>query len=114
MFFLMGIYPEEKQLEFTQTAICPACGRLGRLEVSRTCSCLSLFFLPVWRWGRQYRAHPEKGREIERNPSGVALTPDDLTPLSGPRNTTRHCPACGFISYDPSFTFCPKCGCRME
>lgn len=125
MFFMMGIFPEEKQLDFTQTGICPACGRLGRYEVFRTCSCLSLFFIPVWRWGKQYRVRmnccgavyallPEKGRAIEHDPSAVTLIPDDLTPLSGPRNTTRHCPACGFISYDPAFTFCPKCGQRME
>lgn len=126
MFFMMGIFPEEKQLDFTQTGICPACGRMGRYEVFRTCSCLSLFFIPVWRWGKQYRVRmnccgaayalsPEKGHAIEHDPSAATLTPDDLTPLSSPRNTTtRHCPACGFISYDPSFTYCPKCGRPME
>ena len=47
MFFLMGIFPEEKPLGFTQSAVCPACGKASRMEVSRVSTCLSLFFLPV-------------------------------------------------------------------
>lgn len=125
MFFLMGIFPEEKPLDFTQSTVCPACGKASQMKVSRVSTCLSLFFLPVWRWNREYRVHmrccgavyalrEEKGRAIERDPQSVTLSPDDLTPLSGPRNATRHCPSCGYICFDPSFSYCPRCGGPLE
>ena len=130
MFFMMGIFPEEKQLDFTQTGICPACGRLGRYEVFRTCSCLSLFFIPIWRWGKQYRVRmnccgavyaldAEIGRRIARG-EAAAIRPEDLDGPIGPavedhfRRAPRHrCRFCGYET-DENFDYCPKCGRRFE
>ena len=54
MFFMMGITQGRKELPFTQTVICDRCGSYGRYMVFMTYTVLSLFFIPVFRWGKKY------------------------------------------------------------
>ncbi len=121
MFFMIGCYPKETQLSFSQQLACPRCGRLGRVEVWMTCQVLMLFFLPVFRFGRRYTVRmaccgascpisERLGREIERG-TVTRLDPSMLDfSQSGPR--MRRCPACGYQT-EEDFAYCPKCGRRF-
>ncbi|MEA4892614.1 MAG: zinc ribbon domain-containing protein [Peptococcaceae bacterium] len=88
MFFMIGVTPGEKQLDFRQPILCRRCGKYGRFEVYVTYMQLLLFFLPVFRWNRRYlvrtsccgacyELRPETGRQIEK---GLApeIQPQDL------------------------------------
>lgn len=121
MFFVMGIEDGQQDLDFDQTMICPVCGRFGHLRVSMTYTCLSLFFLPVWKWGRRYRAvmsccgagcslDPQLGHAIARRHISQ-LDPSDLE-FSPPRKAVRRCRCCGYETAE-AFDYCPKCGTRF-
>ena len=47
MFFIFGIAPGRKVLNFQQTIICQNCGSYGRYEVMMTYMALSIFFIPI-------------------------------------------------------------------
>ena len=59
MFFIMGITEGRKRFEQLFSIICPACGNAGRAVVYMTYTCLSLFFIPVFKWNRQYYVEME-------------------------------------------------------
>lgn len=55
MFFIMGIYDRIKELNYHgDMEVCPRCGRYCSYKVFMTYMCLSLFFIPVLKWGRKY------------------------------------------------------------
>lgn len=54
MFFICGINSGQKELKFNQLVICDQCGSYGRYQVFMTYMCLSLFFIPVLKWGKRY------------------------------------------------------------
>lgn len=120
MFFIMGIDQKEQELEFDQTCICPACGRFGHLRVFVVYSCLSLFFVPIFKWGRRYFASmgccgatceldPELGRAI----AAGKVTNLDPASLSFHRGSGRQrCRRCGYETAE-DFDFCPKCGTKF-
>lgn len=54
MFFIMSITDGQKKINFTQTIICKCCGKYGRYEVFMTYTCLSLFFIPTFKWNKHY------------------------------------------------------------
>ncbi len=125
MFLLIGMNQRQKQLEFVQTVLCPACGRYGRYQVFMTCNVFTLFFLPIARWNRRYyvqttccqkryELNPEVGRRIESGEQ-VTITPGDLRdipPMGGSgsyRGNVRQCRYCGYTTTE-DFAYCPKCG----
>ena len=132
MFFICGIDSGQKELPFHQLEICGRCGSYGRYQVFMTYMCLSLFFIPVFRWNRRYYVrmsccgavyalNPETGRRIARG-EDVRIAPSDLTlaqegngGAAGAWNrgrTRRRCGSCGYVT-EEDFTFCPRCGQRM-
>lgn len=54
MFFICGINQGQKELSHSQLVVCAGCGGYGRYQVFMTYMCLSLFFIPVLKWGRKY------------------------------------------------------------
>ncbi|MBB5197080.1 zinc ribbon domain-containing protein [Anaerocolumna cellulosilytica] len=121
MFFIMGISSGEKKINFVQTFVCNVCGQFGRYEVFMTYTCLSLFFIPVLRWNKQYyikssccstiySIEKELGKRIQRG-EPVTLLESDLTIAYTGNNrfSSKQCPTCGRIS-DPEDSFCSKCG----
>lgn len=77
MFLIMGITQGRKDLDFAQTVLCSLCGRYGHYEVFMTYTCLSLFFIPTFRWNRHYYVRssccgtlyeldPEIGKRIKK------------------------------------------------
>lgn len=124
MFFIAGVNNGQSELPFTQTVVCPHCGRYGRYQVFMRYLCLSLFFLPVFKWNRRYfvrtsccgmtyELNPEKGRAIARGADAVHIAPSDLTPCGEQRTAPRRCPRCGYETQE-DFAFCPKCGAPMQ
>ena len=126
MFFMMGITPRRKDYEYRGSVIiCDRCGAYGRYQVYMTCMCLSLFFIPVFKWKKQYFAEstccsttyeldPEIGRRIARG-ENVEIRPQHLREVYsgyGCGGRTRRCSACGYVT-DEDFVFCPKCGRRF-
>lgn len=123
MFFMIGIQTKQKELEYNRLVICSACGSYGRYNVIMTYTVLTLFFIPVLRWGRQYYVkmsccgteyalNPETGKHIERG-NDTEIRPEDLTLLSGHAGRSeKTCRNCGYAT-DEDFAFCPKCGQRF-
>ncbi len=123
MFFIMGISQGKKKLDFDQLIICRSCGKYGHLEVYMIYSCLSLFFIPIFKWGRQYCVRTsccdkiiaidsELGRQIERGQ--VTSLPENIIPAdfqSGCRR--KRCSSCGFET-EEDYQFCPKCGRELS
>ena len=57
MFLIMGIYDKTKEIDYTGgMSICPDCGRYCNYKIFVTYMCLSLFFIPAFKWGKQYFA----------------------------------------------------------
>ena len=125
MFFLMGISDGRKDFDFSQMVICQGCGRYGRYIVYMTYTVLSLFFIPCFKWnkqyyvqmsccGRTYRLNAEVGKRIARG-EDVEIQPGDLEDVSGwgsGRGRTKVCMNCAYTT-DEDFEYCPKCGRRF-
>lgn len=124
MFFIMGITSGRKDFPYNQMAVCEGCGAYCRYQVYMTYMCLSLFFIPCFKWSRQYYVQstccnavfslsPEVGRRIARG-EHIEITPRDLRQVQpGSRGRFRKCGNCGFETRE-EFEFCPKCGRRLE
>ncbi|MCI8518243.1 MAG: zinc ribbon domain-containing protein [Hungatella sp.] len=131
MFFICGVNQGQKELSHSQLVICGSCGGYGRYQVFMTYMSLSLFFIPILKWGRQYyvkmsccgtlyRLDPDIGWRIGRGEQ-VEITPADLTLVqAGTREAWRpgqgrkmRCGNCGYET-EEDFSFCPKCGGRLE
>ena len=54
MFFMMGITQGRKDFDYNQMIICNHCGSYGSYRVFMTYMCLSLFFIPCFKWNKQY------------------------------------------------------------
>ena len=130
MFFMMGITSGRKDLTYNQMMICSHCGQYGRYTVYMTYTVLSLFFIPCFKWNRQYcvtascckttwRLDREVGRRIARG-EDVEIRPEDLELVStGGWNdqawklpVVKRCSDCGYTT-EEDFDYCPKCGKKL-
>ena len=130
MFFILGINSGQKKLASGQMVICKVCGGYGRYQVFMSYTSLSLFFIPVLKWGRRYYVtmsccgtvydlNPEVGRRMARG-ENVEISPSDLTLVKAgtrkqwqaPSGNRRVCANCGYET-EEDFTYCPKCGGRF-
>lgn len=122
MFFIMGINQKSQKLNFDQLIVCGNCGRYGHLEVYLTYSCLSLFFIPVFKWGRTYYVKTsccnkvipidhDLGYKIESGQ--IHMLPETVIPDTFQQKVClRHCRNCSFETTE-DFKFCPKCGEKL-
>ena len=124
MFFMIGVTPGRKDLHYDQQMmICDNCGAYGRYQVYMTYMCLYLFFIPVFKWNKQYYVRttccntvyaldPEVGKAIARG-EGIEILPRHLlTMQAGYRRQVKRCENCGFET-EENFDYCPKCGTRF-
>lgn len=92
MFFVFGISTKEKEIDFTQTVVCPGCGSYGRLEVFMTYTYFSLFFIPIFKWNKKYYVrstccgslftiNEDLGKSIERGERS-RIEESDLHPIN--------------------------------
>lgn len=121
MFLIMGISQGQKKLNYDQMVVCGNCGRYGHLQVYLVYSYFSLFFIPLFKWGRQYYVKTtccdlnvpldaELGRNIERGE--VTVLPEDIIPDTYRYSGKKRCETCGFET-EEEYQFCPKCGARL-
>lgn len=123
MFFIMGISDGQKELNYDNYGmnICKSCGAYSRYTVFMTYMCLSLFFIPTFKWGKKYyvkssccnsifELDEEKGKAIARD-ENVRITDEDLT-IFRKNNRQKRCRNCEFETSE-DFDFCPKCGERL-
>lgn len=126
MFFIMGIGTGRKELDDSKTVICGQCGSYGRYQVYMIYQYFSLFFIPLFRWGREYyvsmsccqslyRLDPETGKRIAAGEQ-VELTEQDLTLVQSGRGpgwgAKKICGSCGYETTE-NFEYCPKCGQKL-
>lgn len=122
MFFIFGITKKSDNLDLSETKLCSVCDSYGRYEAFVEYNALSLFFIPVFKWGRKYfiRANccgsifsisDDLGRNIE-NGRNVTITDDDLIPVYTNQSRVFNCIHCGY-EVQMDHTFCPNCGKRL-
>lgn len=123
MFFVMGITSGEKKLEYDSgMCVCKSCGAYCRFEVIMTYMCLSLFFIPIFKWGKKYYAassccrqvfeiDAKKGKAIE-NGESVLLEDGDFISSCGTGDGLKVCQNCRYVA-ESDFEFCPKCGTKL-
>ena len=86
-------------------------------------SCFSFFFIPLFKWGKQYYAvsncchtiyaiDAELGKAIEHGES-VTLREEDLTIAGMGQAQEMHCPDCGYL-LSQEYAYCPKCGRKIH
>lgn len=120
MFFIMGITDGRKELKYDGGGmnICQCCGAYSSYAVFMTYMCISLFFIPVFKWGKKYyvktsccnsvfELNEEKGKAIARGEE-VKINDTDLT-IVRQYNRKKRCRNCGYETAE-DFDFCPKCG----
>lgn len=125
MFFIMGIDPRRKQLQYNNSVfVCDRCGQYGRYEVFMTYMCFSLFFIPLIKWNKrysvrttccdgQYELEPNIGRAIARG-EDVQIRAEHLRPLGRVTQPNyKRCTQCGFATTE-DFSYCPSCGKAFE
>jgi hypothetical protein len=122
MFFLFAVMPVKKQLFYPLSGICNCCGKVCSYNVFMTASCFSLFFIPIFNFGKKYVVHleccgnvyllnKEVGKRVEKGES-VVISTSDMTPLAGDFSLRHFCPNCG-CSIEDEFIHCPKCGIKL-
>lgn len=122
MFFVFGVSNKEKELDFTQTTICPSCGSYGRYQVFMTYTYLSLFFIPTFKWNKKYYVktsccnslysiEDDLGKAIERG-ENLTIHESDLHPINVNYNQERYCPNCSY-KLESEYDYCPKCGRKI-
>ena len=121
MFFIMGITNGQKEINYSENGmnICKKCGAYCSYSIFMTFFCLSLFFIPVLRWGKKYYVRTSccdslyeldsiAGKKIARG-EDVTIRDEDLKELY---SNKKKCQSCGYIA-EADFEFCPKCGERL-
>lgn len=123
MFFFFGIMPYKKEIPYLFDCICPKCGKVCRYKVFLIGNCLSIFFIPLFRWGKQYfvkteccgtiySLKKEVGDKI-RNGEDVVINSSDLTEVDSDYQKVSKCSVCGYECSD-DFEYCPKCGNKLK
>ena len=143
MFLMIGVNQERKELGSVSHSGCMSCGSMGRYQVYMIYTCLSLFFIPILKWGRRYyvettcchclyELNPEIGNRLRRGEQ-VEIQGVDLTLVRQGRtqgfegnaegnsaqtkesavNYGRRCLTCGYETME-DFDFCPKCGDQLR
>ena len=119
-FFMMGVNQGRKNFDYNDLIICKECGSYGRLNVFMTYMCLSIFFIPVFKWNKRYYVQtsccntiyeldPEIGKQIQWGQK-VDIKTEHLSRIQQEiRKVKKKCHNCGYET-EEDFEFCPKCG----
>ena len=131
---MIGVSEGSKEFDFTQNVICPNCGRYGRYMVFMTYTVLSLFFIPCFKWNRQYfvrmsccgkiyRLDPEVGKRIAKGEE-VQIMPEDLeeADFGWQENSSGWYQDCGYAddsisrraNWNGSSKTCSHCGYQAD
>ncbi len=124
MFLIFGISSAKKKLDFIQTILCSHCEQFGRLELFMTYTYLSLFFIPIFKWNRQfhikstccnsvYSIDNSIGKRILKGEE-LIINEQDLHLINSGKYSSlqRRCSQCGNMM-EQNFLFCPNCGNKL-
>lgn len=123
MIILYGTKTKTKDLDISGLRICKDCGSNNdNYEAFVEYNVFTLFFLPVFRWGRKYylrsnccsalfEIDPAVGKELE-NGRISTIDNEDLVQIGRGYNPTT-CQHCGYEA-DANFPTCPSCGKNMR
>lgn len=123
MFFIFGINKKRDELDLNELKVCNVCGSYGRYQAFAEYSAFSLFFIPIFKWGKNYylRAYccgsifsiPDHiGKDLETGRK-TTIRDEDMTLISGSSSYTGNtCSNCGYpLEYD--HVYCPRCGKKI-
>ncbi len=127
MFFIAGVYPKREELDYYEPIMCSCCGKYGRYEAFVEYNVLSLFFIPIFKFGKKFYARTtccnslylinnrEKGIMMERGEGhNVFLKDKDIVLLQkGVACQNEKCPHCK-IDIEGNFNYCPGCGKPLD
>lgn len=132
MFFVFGINSGSKAIEYVKTLLCNRCGKYGRYEITMTYMCFSLFFIPIFKWNKQYYVKTtccgtlyaldpiigkriQKGENIEFSEEDLKLVKPGFQNGWSYSNEARnlHCNNCEFETTE-DYIYCPKCGEKLS
>lgn len=127
MFFIgiFGVEEREKELkEFTGT-ICPCCGQLTRASLMEHYSYFHIFFIPTFRWNRQYylryrccggiyEVNTDYFKEL-KDSSGIDVQKIKkvFCTCDAQNSYYQRCKGCG-KEFEKNFSFCPYCGRKVQ
>ena len=127
MFFIAGVYPKRVDLDYYEPIMCNCCTKYGRYEAFMEFNELSLFFIPLFKFGKKFYArttccnslylikNKEKGIMIERGQGhNVFLKDEDLELIEiGTCCSAERCPNCG-SQVSTEYKYCPNCGKQLR
>ncbi|MDD6213772.1 MAG: zinc ribbon domain-containing protein [Firmicutes bacterium] len=125
MFFIMGLSNGRKELNYDSMGIniCPACGAYCRYRVYYTYMYLSLFFIPIFKWSKQYYAecsscarcfklNKNLGKRIEKGEKVDISSEDIEAEAFSCAKSSMVCRNCG-NTVQSYFKYCPNCGNKL-
>lgn len=129
MIFIGGISQGQKLLDYVRTVICERCGGYGRYQVFMTYTYFSFFFIPIFKWNRQYFVKMTccgalyqldsqvgqaiaQGRQTEIRQEDLTLVQEGAGGMGRGLRTVKRCGGCGYETGE-DFDYCPKCGRRF-
>lgn len=126
MFFMAGVYPQRKELNFNKTILCSCCNKYGRYQAFMECNVLNLFFIPVFKFSKKIYVkttccnslyivtNKEKAALLEHGQGeDIYLGNEDMQPVHLGYCGMNTCPSCGF-ELEQDFKFCPNCGAPLK
>ena len=122
MFFFFAVMPFQEKLDYPISGICQNCGNVCSYDILMSGSTFTLFFIPIFRFGKKYFVrinccdsfyllNSDIGKKIERG-TLVAFSEADLTYISGKLTKYKNCPHCG-QEVENDFIHCPRCGVKL-
>lgn len=126
MFFIFGINQKREELDLSELKVCDICGAYGRYEAFMDYNAFSLFFIPIFKWNKNYyiKANccgsifsiPEHiGKDLEYGRQ-TTIRDEDMTLISrgynNYENQNRECSYCGY-PLEKDHIYCPRCGRKI-
>ncbi len=121
MFFIIGVTSGAHDLGLRRCGYFSCCSGGGAMAaVTYTFQQFTLFFIPLFRFGKRYfvtcpncgtvyELPKDEGRRIEKGPA-AEINPERMYVVQGASRKT--CPSCRY-AVDPNSRYCPNCGARL-
>lgn len=124
MLFLWSIGSKNQSI-LSQVGVCKNCESMAHIEVFYTYHYFSLFFIPLFKWGKKYYAQcsrcgaiynlpNELGKDIKK---GVvsSVSDNDIEYVKGSSiKENNYCTYCGAARKESDDNYCPKCGHKYK
>lgn len=118
---IFGIDRKSKVILSGQNFVCPSCDAFGRYDVIKSYSYFYVFFIPLWRWDKEYSIKTyccsqlcsldygiglriEKGEHVKIQAQHIRCRSHSAE--------SRFCPRCS-LEIEKDFYYCPYCGGKL-